>query len=410
MTIGYEIATFGKVHQVLGLQTLVQRVKAGLFQLVGVVHQFRQVIQLAAFAEGTAPGKDGSHGVGGSLLALEVLVIVTGNGAVGGLVLVFAVRAHQDRGHHGQGAKGGGHHIGHHVAVVVLAGPYEAAFTAHHAGNGIVNEGVEVLDAGGLELLLVLFLVDFLEDGLEAAVVLLGDGVLGGEPEVFLHVQGILEAAVGKTGNGFIRVVHAFDDTGAGELVDYFLNTLTGNAFEHQFGYAGLGGLDFYVTIHVAIGMTGNGDGLFPELHGRMDAGDGDGCTEHGAVQHSADGAVGALPHLVQVILAHALHVGGDGGALDGHAILLGGICRVDGHLVGGLVAVRQAQVIVLGLEVYERQDELILDHFPQNSGHFVAVHLDERRCHFDFLHGIIYDFYNSSSGSRRREFGARRR
>ena len=81
-----------------------------------------------------------------------------------------------------------------------------------------------------------------------------------------------------------------------------------------------------------------------------MDAGDGDGCTEHGTVQHGADGAVRALPHLVQVVLAHTLHVGGDGGALDGHTQTLGGVGGVNGNLVGGLVAVRETQVIVLGL------------------------------------------------------------
>ena len=53
-------------------------------------------------------------------LALLVAVVVAGHGAVGGLVLVVAVRGHQHAGHHGQGAEGGGDHVAHHIAVIVL--------------------------------------------------------------------------------------------------------------------------------------------------------------------------------------------------------------------------------------------------------------------------------------------------
>ena len=50
---------------------------------------------------------------------------------------------------------------------------------------------------------------------------------------------------------------------------------------------------------------------------------DADGRAEDGAVQDGTDGAVRALPHLGELgIFDHALLVGGDGGALDGHAML----------------------------------------------------------------------------------------
>ena len=136
--------------------------------------------------------------------------------------------------------------------------------------------------------------------------------------------------------------------------------------------------------------MAGDGDGLFPVLDHRLDAVDHDGGTEHGAVQHGADGTVGALPHLVQLVLVHALGIGGDGGALDRHAILLVGKSSVHGHLVAGGIAVGQAKVIVFGLEVHKRKDQFVLDHLPQNAGHFVAVHLDEGRGHFDLFHSRV--------------------
>ena len=128
-------------------------------------------------------------------LPLQILVVVAGDGAVGGLILIFAVGAHQHRGHHGQGAEGGGNHVAHHVAVVVLAGPDEAALGADHPRHRVVDERIKVLDAQGVEGGLILGVEDGLEDVLEGVVVLLGDGVLGGEPQVLFGVNEIGRAS-----------------------------------------------------------------------------------------------------------------------------------------------------------------------------------------------------------------------
>ena len=113
--------------EVFGHNAVIEGLQAGGLQRLAKPDQRGQAVQLAALFQGTAPGKDGGHGVGGGGLALEVLVVVAGHGAMGGLVLIVAVRADQNAGHHGQRAKGGGDHIAHHVAVVVLAGPDKAA-------------------------------------------------------------------------------------------------------------------------------------------------------------------------------------------------------------------------------------------------------------------------------------------
>jgi hypothetical protein len=387
---------FHEVHQVLGGEAFVQGVEAGTLELVGIVHELGEIVHLTALAEGAAPGEDRRNRVRGGLFTLQVLVVVTGHGAVGRLVLVLAVRGNQDGGHHGQGTEGGGHHVGHHVTVIVLAGPDEAALGTHHARHGVVDQGVEVLDAGGLELLLVL-LEHLVEDGLEAAVVFLGDGVLGGEPDGLLQGQGILEAGMGEAADGLVQVVLAEQDAGALELMDHHFLVLAVDAVEDKLRGTGLIDLDLHIAVDVAIGVTGDGDGLLPELHGRVDARDGDRRTEHGAVHHGADGAVRALPHLVEVVLGHALGVRGDGRALDGDAEALRRIGGIHSHLIVGLVAVGQAQVIVFGLQVHEREDEFVLDHLPQDPGHFVAVHFDERGEHFNLFHGVICGFCSSS-------------
>ena len=312
---------------------------------------------------------------------------MAGHGAVGGLELVLAVRADEDAGHHGEGAEGRGDHVAHHVAIVVLAGPDEAALAADDAGHDVVDEAVEVFDAGGLELGLVLGVIHLLEDVLEGVVVFLGDGVLGAEPEVLLFIQCVVEAAAGKAADGSVLVVGALEHAAALEVVDRGGLLGAVRAGEAQLRLAGAGDAELGGLVHVAVGVAGNGDGLFPELDGGLDAVDHDGGAEHGAIQRSADGAVGALPHLVELVLVHPLRVGGDGGALDGHAVLLVGLGGVDGHLVAGGVAVGQTEVVVLGLQIDVRQEKLVLDELPEHTGHLVAVHLHKGGGHFDLFH-----------------------
>ena len=133
--------------------------------------------------------------------------------------------------------------------------------------------------------------------------------------------------------------------------------------------------------------MTGNRNGSGPAGDIGLDAGGHNGGAENGAVQNAADGAVGALVHLLQIVLGHALGVGGDGGALDANMILLDGVAGIPGNLVVGCVTVDQTQVVVFGVELDKRIQKLVLDHGPKDSGHFVAVHLNDGVLHFDLFH-----------------------
>ena len=201
---------------------------------------------------------------------------------------------------------------------------------------------------------------------------------------------------MGEAADRLVRVVHALEDTGSLEVVYNGLLGLSGLSLEHELGGTRLIHNDIHALIDITVGVTGDGDRLLPELHGRVDRRDGYRGAEHGSVEHRADGSVRALVHLLEVVLSHPLRVGSDGRALDGHTIFLGGVGGVHGHLVGGLIPVGEAEVIVFGLQVHEGKDELILDHLPKDPGHLVAVHLDKRRGHFDFFH-FICGFCNNS-------------
>ena len=96
-----------------------------------------------------------------------------GNGTVCGFVLKLAVGGDQHGGHHGKRTEGGGYHVGHDIAVVVLECPDHAALTPNDAGDRIVDQRVEVTDARRFKCRPVLCIVYLLEYQLEGLVVLL---------------------------------------------------------------------------------------------------------------------------------------------------------------------------------------------------------------------------------------------
>jgi hypothetical protein len=93
------------------------------------------------------------------------------------------------------------------------------------------------------------------------------------------------------------------------------------------------------------------------------------------------------VPHLLQPELRHPGLVRGDRGALHADTVPLDGVRRVDGHLVVGLIAVLDRQVVVLELHLEVRQDQLLPDLLPDDPGHLVAVELHDRVVDLNFRH-----------------------
>ena len=147
--------------------------------------------------------------------------------------------------------------------------------------------------------------------------------------------------------------MHALENARALEVKDGLPDLLPVLAGEDQLRLARAGNAHFAVAVHVPIGVTGDGDGLFPGAHGGGNPLDQDGRAEHRAAHHGADGGIGTLPHLMQVVFLHALSVGGDGGALYRHAQAHGCLGAVDGNLVPGGIPVGQAQVIIFRFQIH---------------------------------------------------------
>lgn len=152
----------------------------------------------------------------------------------------------------------------------------------------------------GLKFGLVGGVVDFLENVLEAAVVLLKDGVLGAHVERVALVEGELEGGVGEAGDGLVGVVLGLGDAAARlEVKDLNLLGLAAFGGVDHGELAGAGDDAVLGAVLVAKGVAADDDGLLPAGDEAGDSGDDDGLTEDGTAEGVADGAVGRKPHCV---------------------------------------------------------------------------------------------------------------
>src|SRR5699024_10975569 len=356
------------------------RLDDDVLELVRELDHLGGAVELAAVLETPGPREDRGDRVGGGRLALLVLTEMPRDRAVRRLRLTdLAVRGEQHRGHQAQRAEALGHSVGLDVAVVVLTGPNVAALPLDGGGHHVVDEAVLVGDAGALELGPELPVEHLLEDVLERAVVGLEDGVLGGQVHRVAVLQSVVERGAREVLDGFGEVVHPHHDAALlGHIDDLVLDGLravcrrVGDGDLAGAGDAAVGG-----PVLVAERVTADDDRLGPARDVPRHVRDDDRGAEDRPAQDVADGAVGRAVHPREPELLHARPVGGDGGALDAHPVLLDRVGGVDRDPVIGGVTVLDAEVVVLEVHIQVRMDELVLDELPDDAGHLVAVQLD---------------------------------
>ena len=256
-----------------------------------------------------------------------MLVVVPLNGAVRRFIHDPSVRGDQHGCHHRQRTEGRGHHVGHHVSVVVLAGPEHAAFGLHDAGHGVVDEGEAELDAGLRKPVPVRPLERLREDVPECSIVGLRDGVLRTEPEIHLLVQRVGHAGFREAADGRVGVVNGLDDAAfTPELLDGAAKDLPPPVVgANQFRAAVAGHPELGVLVHISVGVPPHDDGLAPGADGGLDVVHQDRFAEHRAVQLIPDRAVRGLPLLLEIVLPDPVLVRGDRRALDAHTMPLDG-------------------------------------------------------------------------------------
>lgn len=164
-------------HDTIGINDLNTGHLEGLAEML----EWLVPIELGTVKETTCPCEDRSNGVRRCLVPLLVLAVVARDGAMRSLALNdLAVWRDEFTGHHTQRTEALCKDIGLDVTVVVLTRPNKSSRGLDGLCNHVVDEAVFVIDAGLVEFSLVLGVVDFLEDILEATIILLHDGVLGG--------------------------------------------------------------------------------------------------------------------------------------------------------------------------------------------------------------------------------------
>ncbi|MNU95002.1 hypothetical protein D3C71_850050 [compost metagenome] len=245
-------------------------------------------------------------------------------------------------------------------------------------------------DTGFVELRLELGLVDFFEDILEAAVIGLEDGVLRGEVNRPLAHQAIIHGGAGEFADGFVEVVHGKSHASARGIEDVLFDDLAVFTDELDRQLALAGELEIGCLVLVAESVTADNDRLGPAGNEARNVLADDRLAEDDAAQNVADRAVRALPHLLQAEFLDAGFIRGDRGALDADAVLLDGVRRIDRDLVVGGVAVFNREVVIFDVEIEVWQDQLVLDELPDDTGHFVAVEIDDRIGYLDLCHEFL--------------------
>jgi len=124
--------------------------------------------------------------------------VVTSDSTMSSLSLNSSVWTLKDRGHESKRSESLGNDIRLDISIVVLASPYESSIGLNSVSNHIINESVLVPKSLLFELLLVVLFIDLLEDILKSSVILLEDGVLGGEIAWIVSVESIGHGGMSK--------------------------------------------------------------------------------------------------------------------------------------------------------------------------------------------------------------------
>lgn len=274
-----------------------------------------------------------------------MLTVVSCHCTMGGLSLHATIWGQKHRRHQTEGAVSLRDYIRLHIAVIVLARPYEASIALYSVGHHVINQSVFIPELPFFELCLVVPVVQLLEDVFESTVVLLQDGVLGRKIQWVVALDGKLEAAMGKLVDGLVRVIHTQQDTRAFELENF--HCLNFSCFvvwlKRDEEFARLLHNVISGPVLVTEGVSANDDGFSPAWHKSWNILDNDGLTKDCAPKFISNRAVRGLPHLLELKLSNAGLVRGNRRALYANFAFLNGFGSIEGNLVTRLVSVLHA-------------------------------------------------------------------
>ena len=190
----------------------------------------------------------------------------------------------------------------------------------------------------------------------------------------------------------------SLDNTASCKLMDQFSCLCSVLCCKHQFCFSRSRHLDFCILIDITIGMTCQCDRLLPVSDTGLDSLYYDGRTEYSSIKDRTDRTIRTLPHLLQIIFCHSGCIWCNGRTFNSHTILFRSLRTLHSYPVISLISMFQPKIIIFCLQINIRNKQLILDHLPEDPGHFIPVHFHERGGHFYLLSHTLFLSYSCSS------------
>ena len=157
----------------------------------------------------------------------------------------------------------------------------------------------------------------------------------------------------------------------------------------YQFYFSRSRNLHLCIFIYISICMSCNSDWFFPVFYTWLNAFYNNRCTKYSSVKYCTDRSVRTLPHFFQIVLFHTCRIRCDCCTFYCNFIFLGCIGCIDSHLIISLISVLQTQIIIFCVQFNIWLQKVFFDHLPEDSCHFVPVHLYDWCCHFNFCHDV---------------------
>ena len=230
---------------------------------------------------------------------------------------------------------------------------------------------------------------NFFEQILEATVVHFQNRIFRRQIHSVIASETVSKTGTGKTLDRFIEVVHRHRNTGARRFEHFFFNLRAAVVRrELHRERPGTRKLKIGGTVLIAEPVTRDHHRLVPMRHQARHVRANNRFAKNSAVENIANGAVGRLPHLLEIEFLDARFIRRNRCALHGDTVLLGRHRRIDRHLIVGRIAMFHAQIVVLKIDIKIRKDKFLANHLPDDAGHFIAIHFDDGVLYLDFCHG----------------------
>lgn len=192
---------------------------------------------------------------------------------------------------------------------------------------------------------------------------------------------------MGEIFNTFINIIHGHTHSSFSfKFIDFHSLFFSLIVSENNFKGSRSVHSEIGSSVLVTKCVSSNNNGFFPSWDKSWDVFNDDWFSKNGSVQNISDGTIRTFPHVLKIKFLDSGFIGSDGCAFDTDFALFDGVGCINSDLIIGSISVLDTKIKVFDVKIQEWEDELILDGFPDNSGHFITVELGNRVFDFDFF------------------------